>query len=157
AGGAPTSLLGSTVGVHRLDGVIGAGGMGIVYRARDTKLGRDVAVKVLPAAFEWDPNRLARLAREARTLAALNHPGIAAIYGLEESDGVRALVLELVEGDTLAERIARGPLPVGDAVRIAEQIAGALEAAHGKGIVHRDVKPANIKITPGGTVKLLDF
>jgi serine/threonine protein kinase len=131
--------------------------MGEVYRARDTQLGRDVAIKILPAAFSSDPDRRARFEREARVLAALNHPHIGAIYGVEESDGVRALVLELVDGETLAERIARGPIPIGEALTIARQITEAIDAAHEKGIVHRDLKPANIKITPAGIVKVLDF
>jgi serine/threonine-protein kinase len=130
--------------------------MGEVYRARDTKLQRDVALKVLPREFQGDPARLARLEREAQVLASLNHPHIAAIYGLEESDGVRFLVLELVEGPTLAERIAQGPLPPDEALAAATQIAEALEYAHAKNIVHRDLKPANIKL-PGNNVKLLDF
>ncbi len=136
---------------------IGVGGMGEVYRARDTKLGRDVAIKILPSAFSSDPDRLARFEREARVLASLNHPHIGAIYGLEDADGLRALVLELVDGETLAERIARGPLRLHDTLAIARQIADALEAAHEKGIIHRDLKPANIKITSDGTVKVLDF
>src|SRR5512138_1657511 len=131
--------------------------MGEVYRARDGKLGRDVAIKVLPAAFASDAERLARFQREAQVLASLNHPQIAAIYGLERAGDVEALVLELVEGETLAERIAGGPLQVEDALEIARQIADALEAAHEKGIVHRDLKPANVKITPQGKVKVLDF
>jgi hypothetical protein len=151
------SLVGRTLGPYRIDAPIGAGGMGEVYRARDTKLGRDVAIKILPAFLAQDPDRLARLGREARTLAALNHPHIGSIYGIEEADGVRGLVLELVDGETLADRIAKGPLAIGEAVRIAGQIAEALEAAHAKGIVHRDLKPANIKITTSGSVKVLDF
>ena len=131
--------------------------MGEVYRARDAKLNRDVAIKVLPPAFAADAERLARFQREAQVLASLNHPQIAAIYGLEKAGEVEALVLELVEGETLAERIARGPLPVDDALEISRQIADALEAAHEKGIVHRDLKPANVKITPQGKVKVLDF
>jgi serine/threonine protein kinase len=131
--------------------------MGEVYRARDTQLGRDVAIKVLPAAFLTDGERLARFEREARLLAALNHPHIAAVYGVEAVGGVRALVLELVEGETLAGRIAQGPLSLTDALPIARQIAEALEAAHDKGIVHRDLKPANIKITSAGEVRVLDF
>jgi serine/threonine-protein kinase len=144
--------------VYEIIGALGAGGMGEVYRARDTELGRDVAIKVLPRMFLADPERLARFEREARILATLNHPNIAAIYGLEVFDGVRALVLELVEGQTLAERI--GGRKIGDwrsALIIARQIADALEAAHDKGIVHRDLKPANIKITPADVVKVLDF
>jgi serine/threonine protein kinase len=127
------------------------------YRARDTKLGREVAIKILPPHFTTDPERLARFEREARLLATLNHPHIGAIYALEVLDTSPALVLELVEGDTLAERIARGPLPISDALTMATQMANALEAAHEKGIVHRDLKPANIKITPEGVVKVLDF
>jgi serine/threonine protein kinase len=131
--------------------------MGEVYRARDRKLGRDVAIKILPRVFTSDPDRLVRFEREARVLASLNHPHIGAIYGLESIDGTPALVLELVDGDTLAERIAKGPLPVADVLTIATQIAEALEAAHARGIVHRDLKPANIKITTLGVVKVLDF
>ena len=131
--------------------------MGLVYRARDTKLNRDVALKVLPDAFATDPDRLARFTREAQTLASLNHPNIAHIHGLEESGGVRALVMELVEGDDLSLRIARGAIPVDEALPIAKQIADALEAAHQQGIIHRDLKPANIKLRPDGTVKVLDF
>ena len=131
--------------------------MGEVYRARDTKLGRDVALKVLPDVFADDPERLARFQREARVLASLNHPNIASIYGLEESEGVRALVLELVEGPTLAERIAQGPIPLDEALPIAKQIADALEAAHERGVIHRDLKPANIKVKAAGMVKVLDF
>jgi eukaryotic-like serine/threonine-protein kinase len=157
-------LEGHRMGGYEFVGRLGAGGMGEVYRARDTKLGRDVAIKILPPVFTRDRERLARFEREARVLAALNHPNIGAIYGLEESVGDAgapqspALVLELVEGDTLADRLApqRG-LPVADVLRIAAQIAEALDAAHAKGIVHRDLKPANIKITPGGQVKVLDF
>ena len=131
--------------------------MGEVYRARDAKLNRDVALKVLPELFARDPDRLARFKREAQVLASLNHPNIAAIYGLEETNGVQALVLELVEGPTLADRIAHGPIPVDEALPIARQIAEALEAAHEQGIIHRDLKPANIKLRPDGTVKVLDF
>src|SRR5262245_7949227 len=131
--------------------------MGEVYCARDTKLGRDVAIKVLPEALAQDPERLARFEREAKTLASLNHPNIAHIYGLQESDGTEALVMELVEGPTLADRIALGPIPVDDALPIAKQIAEALEAAHEQGIIHRDLKPANVKLRPDGTVKVLDF
>jgi serine/threonine-protein kinase len=134
---------------------LGAGGMGEVYRARDTKLHRDVALKVLPAAVSRDPDRLARFEREATVLAALNHPNIAALYGVAES--VNAIVMEFVDGDTLAERIARGPLAVEDAVAIARHVADALDEAHERGIVHRDLKPANIKVTRDGTVKVLDF
>jgi Tol biopolymer transport system component len=155
-------LTGRRIGVYQLLAPLGAGGMGEVYRARDTKLGREVAIKILPRAFTADPDRLARFEREARVLATLNHPHIGAIYGFEESEGVGALVLELVEGETLAERIGRAGskgagLPVKEALAIARQIADALDAAHEKGIVHRDLKPANIKITPDGVVKVLDF
>ncbi len=148
---------GTRLGAYEIVAAIGAGGMGEVYRARDTKLNRDVALKVLPEAFTFDPDRLARFKREAQVLASLNHPHIAAIHGLEESGGVHALVLELVEGATLADRIAKRPVPLGDALPIARQIAEALEAAHEHGIVHRDLKPANIKVRPDGTVKVLDF
>src|SRR6266481_8272502 len=131
--------------------------MGEVYRARDTTLNRDVAIKVLLPSVADDPERLARFSREAQTLASLNHPNIAHIHGLEESSGVRALVMELVEGDDLSQRIARGAIPLDDALPIAKQIAEALEAAHDQGIIHRDLKPANIKVRPDGTVKVLDF
>jgi serine/threonine protein kinase len=127
--------------------------MGEVYRALDRQLGREVALKVLPEAFARDPERLARFEREAKVLASLNHPNIAAIYGIEEG----ALVMELVEGPTLADRIAQGPVPLEETLEIARQIADALEASHEKGITHRDLKPANIKITPQGVVKVLDF
>jgi Tol biopolymer transport system component len=153
-------LTGRQLGVYQIRERLGVGGMGEVYRARDSRLGRDVAIKVLPRAFRDDPDRLARFDREARLLAALNHPHIATIHGIEEQDEVKALVMELVPGDTLAERIARtkqGGLPVTEALAIARQIADALDAAHEKGIVHRDLKPANIKITPEGLVKVLDF
>jgi eukaryotic-like serine/threonine-protein kinase len=150
-------LIGKTLGVYKILSPLGAGGMGEVYRARDPKLGRDVAVKVLPPSFGSDPERVRRFEREARILAALNHPHIAAIYGFEEANGVRGLVLELVEGPTLADRLVRGPLSVTEAVSLAKQICEALEAAHEKGIIHRDLKPANIKITAEGTVKVLDF
>jgi eukaryotic-like serine/threonine-protein kinase len=136
---------------------LGAGGMGEVYRAMDTKLRREVAIKILPPKFAADPSRLARFEREAHLLAALNHPNIAAIYGLEHIDGVRFLVLELVEGPTLAERLKSGPMELSVALRIAAGIAEALEAAHEKGVVHRDLKPGNVKITPSGKVKVLDF
>src|SRR4029079_5110311 len=134
-----------------------AGGMGEVYRARDTSLNRQVAIKVLPAAFATDADRLARFTREAQTLAALNHPNIAHIHGLVEVEGVRAVVMELVEGDDLSVLIARGPLPLSEALPIARQIAEALEAAHEQGFIHRDLKPANVKVRDDGTVKLLDF
>ena len=154
---------GTRLGVYEITSQIGAGGMGEVYRARDPRLGRDVALKILPDAFAGDPERLVRFEREAHLLASLNHPNIAIIHGFEESNGIRALVMELVEGPTLADRIAEqagstGPgLPVDEALPIARQIAEALEAAHERGIVHRDLKPANIKITPEGKVKVLDF
>ena len=148
---------GSSLGVYSVTAKVGEGGMGEVYRARDTKLDRDVALKVLPEAFTSDPDRLARFEREAKVLASLNHPNIGGIYGLEESDGVKALVLELVEGPTLADRIAQGPIPVDEALPIAKQIAEALEAAHEAGVIHRDLKPANIKVREDGTVKVLDF
>src|SRR2546425_4861225 len=148
---------GTRLGGYEVVALIGSGGMGEVYRARDTKLDRDVAIKVLPDLFVADAERIARFQREARTLAALNHPNIAAIYGLEESNGVQALVLELVEGPTLADRIAQGPIPLDEALPIAKQMADALEAAHEQGIIHRDLKPANIKLRPDGTVKVLDF
>ena len=157
AAGDVASFVGRQLGRYSIQAPLGAGGMGEVYRARDGTLGRDVAIKILPRVFSTNPDRRARFDREARLLAALNHPHIAAIYGVEDSDGVRALVLELVEGDTLADRLARGALAVSEALRIARQIADALEAAHEKGIVHRDLKPANIKITPEGVVKVLDF
>ena len=128
-----------------------------MYRATDTNLGRQVAIKVLPDTFLHDPERLARFEREARTLASLNHPNIASIYGLEKADGMRGLVMELVEGPTLAERIAQGPIAIEEALPIAKQIAEALEAAHEQGIIHRDLKPANVKVRPDGTVKVLDF
>ena len=148
---------GSRIGPYEIIAAIGAGGMGEVYRARDTRLKRDVALKVLPEHLSADPDRLARFQREAEVLAALNHPYIAQIHGLEESGGVPALVLELVEGPTLAEHIANGPLPIDEALPIARQIAEALAAAHEHGIIHRDLKPANIKVRPDGTVKVLDF
>ncbi|MGH9777049.1 MAG: protein kinase domain-containing protein [Candidatus Acidiferrales bacterium] len=150
-------MIGRTLGQYRVVQKLGAGGMGEVYRAADTRLGRDVALKFLPEVFARDPDRLARFEREAKLLASLNHPNIAAIYGLEEADGVRFLVLELVEGETLAERLASGSLPVEEAVAVCRQIAEGLESAHSKGIIHRDLKPANIKITPEGKVKVLDF
>src|SRR3990167_1533285 len=142
-----------TIAHYRIGTKLGQGGMGEVDRATDTKLGREVAVKVIPAALAQDESRMAGLRREAQTLAALNHPNIAAIYGVEDS----ALVMELVEGPTLADRIKRGPIPLVEALAIARQITDGLAAAHDKGIVHRDLKPANIKITPEGIVKLLDF
>jgi Tol biopolymer transport system component len=152
-----TSLVGLRLGSHQILSLLGTGGMGDVYRARDTRLGRDVAIKVVANVFRSDPERLARFEREARVLATLNHPFIGAIYGWEEAGDVRGLVLELVEGATLGERLSSGPLPVQEALSVARQIAEALEAAHERGIIHRDLKPANIKITPDGTVKVLDF
>jgi len=149
--------IGTKLGSHEITGVLGRGGMGEVYRARDTKLKRDVAIKILPEEFSLDPERIARFHREARAIAALNHANIAAIHELGETRTTKFLVLELVEGDTLAQRIQRGPLPLEEALNIARQIGEALEAAHEKGIIHRDLKPANIKITPQGKVKLLDF
>jgi serine/threonine protein kinase/Tol biopolymer transport system component len=150
-------MIGKTLGHYEITGQLGKGGMGEVYRARDENLGRDVAIKVLPEEFAKDPDRVARFQREAKLLASLNHPNIAAIYGLEESAGTNFLVLELVEGETLAGQLARGPIPVEDSLKLAFQIAEALEAAHEKGIIHRDLKPANIKVTSDGKVKVLDF
>ena len=151
------SLVGRSLGAYRIRSHLGSGGMGDVYRAHDTKLGRDVAIKILPQLFTSDSERLARFEREARVLATLNHPNIGAIYGIEAADGLRGIVLELVEGETLADRLGRGPLPIKEAVGVARQIAEALDAAHEKGVVHRDLKPANIKVTPQGVVKVLDF
>jgi Tol biopolymer transport system component len=148
---------GARLGPYDVLSAIGAGGMGEVYRGRDTKLKRDVALKVLPDSFATDPDRLARFTREAQTLASLNHPNIAHIHGLEESGGVTAIVMELVEGDDLSQRIAGGAMPLDEVLPIAKQIADALEAAHEQGIIHRDLKPANIKVRPDGTVKVLDF
>jgi eukaryotic-like serine/threonine-protein kinase len=149
--------VGHRLGPYELISALGAGGMGEVYRARDTKLGRDVALKILPDHISNDAGRLVRLEREARVLATLNHPHIAAIYGLEDASGTRALVLELVEGPTLGERLREGRIPIREALATASQIAEALEVAHEKGIVHRDLKPDNIKLTSDGTVKVLDF
>ena len=143
----------SSIAHYRVASKLGEGGIGEVWRATDTKLGREVAIKLLPEAFAGDEDRMARLQREAQVLASLNHPNIAAIYGVEE----RALVMELVPGPTLADRIARGAMPLDEAVPIASQIAEALEYAHERGIIHRDLKPANIKVTPEGRVKVLDF
>ncbi len=163
---AGTVMPGRSMGVYQLETLLGAGGMGEVYRARDTKLGRDVAIKILPRAFTSSPDRLARFEREARMLAALNHPNICAIYGLEEADGIRFLILELVEGETLARKLDDVAalnsqvfgLPIGEALAFARQIADALEVAHEKGIIHRDLKPANIMYNPTTQVaKLLDF
>jgi eukaryotic-like serine/threonine-protein kinase len=148
---------GTKLGVYELSGLLGAGGMGEVWRARDTRLQRDVAIKVLPDLVAAEPERLARLTREAQTLASLNHPNIAQIHGFEESGGVRALVMELVEGEDLSAAIARGPMPLAEALPIARQIADALEAAHEQGVIHRDLKPANVKLRADGAVKVLDF
>jgi eukaryotic-like serine/threonine-protein kinase len=148
---------GARHGSYEIQSTLGAGGMGEVYRARDMRLKREVALKILSESFAADSDRVARFQREAEVLASLNHPNIAAIYGIEESNGTRALVMELVEGETLAERIARGPIPVDEAMFIAKQVAEALEAAHEHAIIHRDLKPANIKVRPDGTAKVLDF
>ncbi len=150
-------MIGETIAHYTITEKIGQGGMGEVYRATDTKLSRDVALKVLPEAFGADRERMARFSREAQVLASLNHPNIASIYGLEDSDDKHALVLELVEGDTLAERVNKGAIPLEESLKIALQMAEALEAAHETGIIHRDLKPANVKITPEGKVKVLDF
>ena len=148
---------GTRLGLYELSGLIGAGAMGEVYRARDTKLRREVAVKVLPDSFARDPERLARFQREARFLASLNHPGIATLHGLEHEAGTHFLVMELVPGETLADRFSQGPLAFAEALPLFRQIAEALEAAHAGGVVHRDLKPANIKVTPDGKIKILDF
>jgi serine/threonine-protein kinase len=152
-----TLTIGTQLGSHEITALLGKGGMGEVYRARDLKLKREVAIKILPEEFSKDADRLLRFQREAETLASLNHPNIAAIYDLEKANNTRFLVLELVEGETLADRIARGPIPINEALLIAKQIVEALEAAHERGIIHRDLKPANIKLTADGTVKVLDF
>ena len=149
--------VGTRLGHYDVTALIGEGGMGQVWQATDTQLNRQVALKILPDAFADDPDRLARFKREAQILASLNHPNIAAIYGIEEAEGTRALVLELVEGPTLADRIRKGPIPLDEALPIAKQIAEALEAAHEAGVIHRDLKPANIKVRQDGTVKVLDF
>ena len=155
---APTTFtVGAVLGTYEVKGLLGVGGMGEVYRAIDSRLKRDVAIKVLPGAFSRDPDWLARFQHEAEVLASLNHSHIGAIYDIGTHGDLRFLVLELVEGETLADRIARGPIPIDEALRIAKQIAEALESAHEKHIVHRDLKPANIKITPEGVVKVLDF
>ena len=158
--GVPPAMMlgaGQRIGAYEIVSLLGAGGMGEVYRAHDAKLGRDVAIKILPREWVGDADRMARLGREARVLASLNHPNIATIHGVEDASGMPALVLELVEGETLADRIVAGPIAVPDALTIARQIADALDAAHEKGVVHRDLKPANIKITRAGVVKVLDF
>src|SRR5215471_18383621 len=149
--------IGKAFGLYEVIALIGEGGMGQVYRARDTRLQRDVALKLLPDAFSSDPDCLARFQREAQLLASLNHPNIASIYGIEESKPSRALVMELVDGPTLAERIAQGPIPIEEALPIARQLAEALEYAHESGVIHRDLKPANVKLTGDGRVKILDF
>ena len=151
------SFTGRRIGPYTIQARIGAGGMGEVYRAHDSNLGRDVAIKILPSLFSTDPERCARFDREARLLASLNHPNIGAIYGVEEAGGSPALVMEFVGGEDLAQRIARGPIPVAEALPMASQIAGALDAAHEQGIIHRDLKPANIKVREDGSVKVLDF
>jgi serine/threonine protein kinase len=151
------SMIGKTLVHYEISAELGKGGMGEVYQAKDTKLGRDVAIKVLPEEFALDKDRVTRFQREAKLLASLNHPNIAAIYGLEESEGTHFLVMELIEGDTLRDRIKSGPIPVEEALKLALQMAEALEAAHEKGVIHRDLKPANIKVTPDGKVKILDF
>ncbi len=148
---------GSRLANYAIVELIGRGGMGEVYRARDERLGRDVAIKVLPEEFASDKERLARFEREAKLLASVNHPGIATLHGLEESDGTQFLVMEMVEGETLAERIARGPVAIQEAIPLFIQIAEALEAAHERAVIHRDLKPANIKITPDDRIKILDF
>src|SRR5215471_5773061 len=150
-------LVGRTIGRYEVQALAGMGGMGEVYRARDTRLGRDVAIKVLPAEFAQDDERLIRFEREATSLASLNHPNIAAIYDVEESDGIQCLVLEFVEGESLADRLKRGPIPMTEAFTICRQIADALESAHEKGIVHRDLKPGNVMLATSGSVKVLDF
>jgi eukaryotic-like serine/threonine-protein kinase len=148
---------GTRLGPYDILSALGAGGMGEVYRARDTRLNRDVAIKILPDVFATDPDRLARFEREARILGSLNHPHIAMIHGLEQAEGAQALVMELVEGDELAQRLARGAIPIDEALPIAKQVAEALETAHEQGIIHRDLKPSNIKVRDDGTVKVLDF
>ncbi|MCB1009659.1 MAG: serine/threonine protein kinase, partial [Acidobacteria bacterium] len=150
-------MIGSRLGPYEVVAKLGEGGMGEVYRATDTKLKREVALKVLPPAFTEDAERLARFEREAQLLAQLHHPNIASIFGLEESDGIRALVMELVEGPTLAERLESGAFSIEEALLVTRQIAGALEEAHEKGIVHRDLKPQNVKASTEGKVKVLDF
>ena len=146
---------GTRIGSYEITGLLGAGGMGEVYRARDARLNRDVAIKVLPAAFSADPERVARFEREAQTLASLNHPNIAQVHGVIEQP--LALVMECVEGEDLAQRISRGALPIDEALAIARQVAAGVAAAHERGVIHRDLKPANIKISPDGSVKVLDF
>jgi len=152
-----TLAIGTQLGSLEITALLGKGGMGEVYRARDFKLKREVAIKILPEEFSRDADRVGRFQREAEVLASLSHPNIAGIHDLQEANGSRFLVLELVEGETLADRLNRGPVPLDEAVPIAKQIVDALEAAHNRGIVHRDLKPGNIKRTPEGTVKVLDF
>ena len=149
--------VGARLGHYHVSALLGEGGMGQVWQATDTQLNRQVALKILPDAFAADPDRLARFQREAQVLASLNHPNIGGIHGIEEAEGTRALVLELVEGPTLADRIAQGRIPLDEALPIARQIAEALETAHEQGIIHRDLKPANVKVKADGTVKVLDF
>ncbi|HEY7476354.1 MAG TPA: serine/threonine-protein kinase, partial [Vicinamibacterales bacterium] len=151
------TMIGTTIGGYEVVDKLGEGGMGEVYRARDTRLGRSVAIKVISEACLLDADRVARFDREAKVLASLNHPRIATLYGMEESAGRHFLVMELVEGETLADRLRRGAMPVADALDVAQQIAEALEAAHECGVIHRDLKPANVKITPDERVKVLDF
>ena len=151
------SMIGKTLGHYSVSTLIGRGGMGEVYKAKDQKLGRDVAIKVLPEEFAKDADRVARFQREAKLLASLNHPNIAGIHQVEQADGQQILVMELVEGEDLSTRIARGAIPVPEALPMALQIAEALEAAHEKGVVHRDLKPANVKLTEEGQIKVLDF
>src|SRR6202521_2200968 len=149
--------IGQHLGSYEVTALIGKGGMGEVYRAHDSKLKREVAIKILPDEFSRDASRVSRFQREAEVLASLNHPNIGSIYDLQEANGSRYLVLELVEGETLADRLNRGAIPIDEALNIAKSICEALEAAHEKGVVHRDLKPANVKITPEGKVKVLDF
>jgi eukaryotic-like serine/threonine-protein kinase len=150
-------MLGQTIAHYRVTGKLREGGMGEVYRATDTRLGRDVAIKVLPTSFAANAQSMSRFEREAQVLASLNHPGIASVFGLEESSGIRGLVMELVEGPTLADRLCHAPIQLEEALHIAKQMAEALEYAHERGVIHRDLKPANVKVTSDGTVKLLDF
>ena len=150
-------MVGTKISHYKVLEKIGEGGMGTVYRATDTKLNRDVALKILPQQFASDSQRMGRFQREAEVLASLDHPNIGQIYGIEDAGQTKALVLQLIEGPTLADQIAQGPIPVEEALKIALQMAEGLEAAHEKGVIHRDLKPANIKITPEGQVKILDF
>jgi len=152
-----TLSAGTRLGSYEVLGPLGAGGMGEVYRARDLNLGREVAIKILPTELASDQEHLARFEREARLLASLNHPGIATIHGIERGEEGPFLVLELIEGETLAERLAAGPLPIPEALEVCGQVADSLGAAHDRGVIHRDLKPGNIKITPEGRVKVLDF